>query len=304
MQEAGELQATSEETGYFTGSGGVRLFYRLWRGKEPARASVVMVHGANEHSGRYRQVAEFLVGHGFEVAAFDQRGYGRSGGPRCHVDRFGQYLEDLHQFVTMVSQRAVGRCKPVLIGHSLGGLIAFSYAVAHPDSIAALIVSSPWFALRMKVSPVEQVLAPVMARVLPRLQRPANVRPEHLSRDPEMVRAYREDPLVGTTATPRWFVECSRAAWRARHELAPRLSVPALFLQGEDDRIVDPEATRAVFEAIGHARKALRLYPGRYHEIFNDPGYEEVFEDIVEWLGAQGLPGVRPTGGDARWERA
>ncbi|MEW6047962.1 MAG: lysophospholipase [Bacillota bacterium] len=282
-----------EQTGYLTAGGGVGLFFRFWRGREPPRGHVVIVHGANEHSGRYRHVAEFLVQHGLEVAALDQRGHGRSDGPRCHVDRFGEYLDDLRQFVGMVAQRAGDQRRPIMIGHSLGGLIAFSYAVAHPASIAALVVSSPWFALRMKVSRVERALAPVISRLLPRLQRPANILPEQLSRDPEVVRAYREDPLVGTTATPRWFVECSRAAWRARHELADRLSVPALFLQGEDDRVVDPEATRAVFEGVTYGRKALRLYPGRYHEIFNDPGHEEVFRDIIEWLDAQGLLGAK-----------
>lgn len=293
------MPATREETGHFAGKGGVRLFYRLWSADGPARAGAVIVHGANEHSGRYRHVAEFLVRHGFAVAALDQRGYGRSEGPRCHVDRFGDYLEDLHRFVALVSQRVAASHRPVLVGHSLGGLIAFSYAVSHPDSVSALVVSSPWFALRMRVSPVERALAPLMARIWPRLQRPARIPPEHLSRDPAVVRAYREDPLVGTTATPRWFVECSRAAWRARHELAPRLAVPVLFLQGAEDRVVDPEATRAVFEAVGHARKALRMYPGRYHEIFNDPGHDEVLADMVGWLGEQGLLGPGRQEGDA-----
>ena len=278
----------------------MRLFYRLWRAGEPARGGAVIVHGANEHSGRYRHVAAFLTGHGLHVAALDQRGYGRSEGPRCHVDRFDDYLDDLDRFLTVLAEREAGVLrKPVLIGHSLGGLIAFSYAATHPDRISALVVCSPWFALRMKVSAVQQALASLMARLWPRLQLPAHIPPEHLSRDPAVVRAYQEDPLVGTTATPRWFVECSRAAWRARHELARALAVPVLFIQGEDDRIVDPQATRAVFEAVRHERKELRMYPGRYHEVLNDPGYEEALGDIVAWLARQGLAEGERRGGES-----
>lgn len=209
------------------------------------------------------------------------------------MERFADYLEDLHRFLEVVGRRAGGPPRTALVGHSMGGLVAFWYAVAHPEAIAALVLCAPWFGLRMRVDPVQRALAPLMARLLPRLRRPAGIPPEDLSRDPEVVRAYREDPLVGTTVTPRWFVECSRAAERARG-LAARLSVPVLFLQGDADRIVDPEATRAVFESVGHHDKTFRLYPGRYHELFNDPGYPEVFADVADWLQARGLGAELP----------
>lgn len=275
-----------EQTGYLTGAAGCRLFWRAWPAASAPRGRAVLVHGANEHSGRYGEVAAFLGRLGFEVVAYDQRGHGRSEGERGHVDRFEAYLEDLDRVVA--AGPGAGRVPPgspvLLVGHSMGGLVAFSYAAARPERVRALVLSGPWFALRMRVGWLERLLAPVGARWLPRLRRPAGIRPEDLSRDPAVARAYREDPLVGATVTARWFVECSRAARRAREGLAGELAVPVLFLLGEDDPIVDPEAARAVYRAVRHPCKALRSYPGRRHEVFNEWGREEVFADVAAWL--------------------
>ncbi len=284
-----------EASGYLTVSDGCRLFWRAWSPDAPVRGQAVLVHGANEHSGRYEHVAAWLVGLGFEVSALDQRGHGRSEGLRGHVDRFEQYLEDLDRFVASRAGGSGGADGPgggqgvLLIGHSMGGLVAFSYAAWRPERVRALVVSAPWFDLRMRIRPLDRLLAPVGAWLTPRLRRPAGIPPEHLSRDPRVGQAYRDDPLVGTTVTARWFVECSRAAHRVRTRLAKEMKVPVLFLQGDADRIVDPAATRAVFEAIPHPRKALRRYPEGYHELFNDLDQRRVFADVEAWLDELGL---------------
>jgi len=274
-----------ERSGTLSGLGGVKLFYRIW---EPERVAgnLVLVHGAGEHVGRYEHVAAWFARRGFAVCAMDHRGHGRSEGTRMHVDRFEDYLTDLREFVRVATE-AHGR--PVMIGHSMGGLIAYRYAAAYPETISALVLSSPWFLSRAKVSRVEQALAPLLAVLLPRLQVKSGIPPEVCTRNAERIALDQADPLRCQTATPRWFVECSRAAAESRTSVTFPAGLPALFLAAGADQLVDPEATRQVFDRIGHGDKRFKLYPEKYHEIFNDPGHEEVFAEILTWLQEHGL---------------
>jgi len=274
-----------ERSGTLTGLGGLKLFYRCWE-PERAQGSLVLVHGAGEHVGRYEHVAAWFADRGFAVWAMDHRGHGRSEGVRMHVDRFSDYLVDLAEFVKMA---AASHGRPVMIGHSMGGLIAYRYAAEHPETISALVLSSPWFLSRAKVSRLEQALAPLLAVIAPRLQVKSAIPPEICTRSAERIARDRQDPLRCQTATPRWFVECTRAAAECRTTVTFPEGVPVLFLVAGTDHLVDPDATRAVFDRIRHADKQFKLYPEKYHEIFNDPGYEDVFADILNWLRAHGL---------------
>ncbi|HWI66382.1 MAG TPA: lysophospholipase [Symbiobacteriaceae bacterium] len=278
------MNAIHENSGYLTGVGGVKLYYRTWMPDEP-RASLVLVHGMNEHIGRYAHVAEFFVGQGFAVYGLDHRGYGQSEGVRCHVNRFEEYLEDLHQLVDMAQERG----KPFMVGHSLGGLISFRYALAYPETLRALVVSSPLFRQKTEVDAVTRALAPVLSFMLPRLQMKVPFAPNAVCRDPEIVQKYATDPLVGRTATPRWFIESTRAALACHQGLTQGMKLPVLFLQAGDDQLVSPEATQAVYGMVPHEKKAFKLYPGKFHEIFNDPGREAVFQDILNWMQEQEL---------------
>lgn len=273
-----------EQTGSLTGKGGLRLFYRNWTPPSP-RGSIVLVHGMNEHSGRYQHVAGFFAGHGLAVYTLDQRGFGQSEGVRCYVDRFADYLHDLCLMVDLASKWG----KPVMLGHSLGGLIAYRYGLTYPERISGLVLSSPLFRQRVKINPIQQALAPLLSAVLPRVQVPSNFDPDAVSRDPEVVRAYATDPLVWRKATPRWFMEFTRVALDCQQGSSLEMKLPVLFLQAGADRLVDPEATRRVYEQVPHGRKAFRLYPDKYHEILNDPGREEVLAEILRWLQEQQL---------------
>lgn len=269
-----------EKTGYFTGQGGLKLFYRAWEPAEQPVGSLVLVHGVNEHGGRYRHVAEFFTAHGLAVYALDHRGFGQSEGTRCYIDSFDDYIRDLRQFVGM----AQGHGQPLMLGHSLGGLIAYRYALTHPDTIRGLVLTSPFFGLKAKVRPLEKALAPLLAKLLPRLQMGGNLKPEHVCRDAKVVEAYIADPLVWKKVTPRWFAESIKALEECHRQPPADLKLPVLFLQAGDDQIVDPDATRAIYTQVPHERKAFKLYPGMYHEIMNDPGQTEVFGDILAWL--------------------
>lgn len=273
-----------EESGHLTGAGELQLFYRTWLPERPSGA-LVIVHGTNEHIGRYAHVAAFFAGQGLAVYGLDHRGYGQSQGVRGYINRFEEYVEDLRPLVQM----AAAHGRPVMLGHSLGGLIAYRYGLAYPQEIAALLLSSPFFASKVKANPFLMAISPIASRLLPKMQVPPQIPAEHVSRDPEVVRAYVADPLNNKSMTPRWAEECLKAGRLCREQAAPGPALPTFFLQAADDLLVDPAATRQVFEQMKDPRKAFKLYPGRYHEILNDPGKEEVMADMAAWLREQEL---------------
>lgn len=273
-----------EQTSFLIGQDGLKLFFRKWLPDEP-RGSMVIVHGMNEHCGRYDHVARFFADQGLAVYALDHRGHGQSEGTRCYINRFEDYIEDLRLCVEQAKEYGT----PLMIGHSMGGLIAFRYGLAYPDTISALVLSSPFFRAKVEVDAMTRLMAPLLSALTPRLQLNVPFAPDAVCRDPEVVQKYATDPLVGKKTTPRWFIESSRAALACHHGLCAGMKLPVLFLQAGDDVVVDPAATRTIFEQVPSARKAFKLYPGMYHEIFNDPERDQVFLDILKWAKEQEL---------------
>lgn len=273
------------QTGSFAGSGGVRIFRRQWT-PSVERCTMVLVPGAAEHSGRYHHVGRYFAARGVGVYALDHRGYGRSGGQRGHVSAFADYVADLHIYVESVWARA-GR-RPVMVGHSMGGLIALSYALSYPEPLAGLVLSSPSLGLLRWQRRLAPVLGALLRLLPPRLSLPGRVDARLVSQDRFTVSAYAVDPLICRKVTPRWVREFLEQLRRVAEQTAG-LAVPSLWLQARDDRLVDPDATHRLFTDVKQPDKQFVWYPGRFHEIFNDPRREEVFADILKWLAAHGL---------------
>ncbi|HLO04212.1 MAG TPA: lysophospholipase [Symbiobacteriaceae bacterium] len=269
--------------GTFRVADGTELFYRHW---QPAvsRGKLVIIHGFNDHSGRFAHVAQYWVDQGLTVWALDLRGHGRSGGPRAFVARWSDYVDDLHAFIT----GPVGGGVPLLLGHSMGGLITFRYGLAYPDSIKALVITSPLFQNRAQPTPIDAVMAPIASRLLPKLLRPAPLDASKLSRDPAVGTAYAADPLVGKQGTPRWYTEMLKAAGASLTE-APSFRLPILVLAAGADALVDPDATERVYQAIGSSRKRYKRYPEFYHELLNEPEKTSILAEIQAWLDEEGL---------------
>ena len=268
--------------GTLAGSRGAKLAYQTWIPDEP-KGSVVLVHGMGEYMGRYNHVAQFFASQGLAVYGQDHRGHGRSEGVRCYVDRFDDYVEDLRPLVAMAGEHG----QPIVIGHSMGGLIAYRYALQYPETLKALVLSSPMLSMQALSKAGNRLLARVLTRVWPTLQIPAGIPAAKICSDPRAVEQYGQDPLVLKAATPRWLWESHKAYTECQQGQAGALQVPALFLQAGADILVDPEVTRAVYELVPHSRKAFKLYPGFLHEIFNEVRCNEVFEDIMTWLQEQ-----------------
>ena len=230
-----------------------------------ARARLVLVHGYAEHRGRYRQLVEQLGMRGIECHLFDLRGHGESEGPRGHVNRFADYLDDLRRVVATVHVRG-GKTPLLVLGHSLGSLIALCFVRAHPGTFEALAVSSPFLGPAFPVPGARLLLARAASLTTPAANFESGLLPEWVSRDPEIVAAYAADPHVFTTTTPRWFTEVT-AAQRELIAHADEITTPALFLVAGSDRIADHRLSLDLFGKLGTPapQKRLRTYPECYH---------------------------------------
>jgi alpha-beta hydrolase superfamily lysophospholipase len=265
---------------HLPGSTGDLLFRRSWLPRTSERI-VILVHGYGEHSGRYEHTASDLARAGFEVHAYDQRGHGRSGGTRCYVRRFEHLLDDLEGFVAAV--RAERPPLPVVVvGHSMGGLVVTAYASQRNPKVAGVVASAAVLSMPEGLSRARVIAARVLKWFAPRLSLASELDPEALSRDPEVVRAYLEDPLVQRRITASLASEMLSAMKRTAAAPAA-VRVPMLLLHGEDDRICPVAGSRNFFEQLKVTQRELRTYPGLQHEIFNEPERAVVLGDLIGW---------------------
>jgi alpha-beta hydrolase superfamily lysophospholipase len=257
---------------------------RVWCADHP-RALVAIVHGLGEHSGRYAALAQALTQRHFTVAALDLPGHGEAKGVRGDA-RSWEFLRDQCVPATFTAPRGMPGQPPdlksVLLGHSFGGLLALDYAIGHPRQLLAVVASAP--SLVTKKPPAWKVgLARVASVLAPASAFPHGLDESGMSRDPEVIELRREDPLMHDRITPRLYFGLVKARERVMAE-ARRLAVPALVLQGMDDRVVDPKGALAFNVAAPHGMSRLITYPGAYHEIFNDLDRGQVIRDLVGWL--------------------
>lgn len=270
------------------GAGGAVLFRRGWMPGR-ARASVLVVHGFGEHSGRYEHVGQWLAERGFAVHAYDHRGHGRSAGRRCHVDRFDEYLDDLA--VVLEQVRADAPETPLfLIGHSMGGLVVATFARERSPSVCGVVLSGAALAVPEGNSRIR--IARLIRAVLPRLRLSAGLDLAGLSTDPRVLAAYLADPLVERKMTASLAVELLGAVARTGPGGAD-VALPLLVLHGGDDSICASEGSER-FAAAARTARFIR-YRGLRHEIFNEPGFRDVLADVASFFEER-LNGSRSTG--------
>ena len=260
---------------------GVRLFYRFWRAAQP-RAVCLIAHGIAEHSGRYHHLAQALLEIGLSVWAPDHRGHGRSEGRRGDCETLDQLVEDLGQ-VAELARAEHPRLPQVLVGHSLGGLIALAYAVRHPETLRAVAASAPALKLAHPLPPLKVKAITALSRVAPLLALNNGVNPATLSHDARVVEAYRNDPLVHRVITARCAVALDRAMQESPR-WAGQLKVPCLILQGGADEICDAQAVASFARSAPDGIVTFRRYEGLYHELFNEPEKGRVITDLCEWF--------------------
>jgi alpha-beta hydrolase superfamily lysophospholipase len=275
-----------EET--VTATDGLRLYLRRNEVANP-RGEVLISHGFGEHSGRYDALIEHLSNHNYSATAYDHRGHGLSDGLPGHVESFDEYDQDLRKMVESIRERS----KPeslFLIAHSMGGLIALRYLARTNGKIDGAVISAPLIEVAVPVPAHKLMIARVGARMAPRMRLDNEINPAVLSRDPEVGRAYAADPLVNRKVSTKWFAEATRAMGEVAR-WAPQIKTPILVMHGTEDRLASVDATKRLFEKIGASDKELVIYPGFYHELFNEPEKQEVYDRVTEWMGKRG-PGV------------
>ena len=268
---------------------GLALHLRRWPCAQAALGTVLIVHGLGEHVGRYDAVAGALNAQAWDVLGYDQRGHGRSTGPRGAIAQANSLLVDLAQMIDHARAHSAG--KLVLLGHSMGGLVAARFVAealaAQPAvwsrDVDALVLSSP--ALDAGMNAAQKLLLAVLGRLAPNLAVNNGLKSSWISRNAAVVQAYERDEWVHNRVTPRLarfivdggeWVRAHAAFWR----------VPSLLLWAGADRCVAPAGSAAFAAAAPPDVLTAQVYPALFHEIFNEPEGDAVLAHLTAWLDA------------------
>jgi alpha-beta hydrolase superfamily lysophospholipase len=264
---------------WFEGSAG-RIYARNWEPEGQPKASLVLCHGVNSHGGQYIRAGETFARRGYAASALDLRGRGRSEGERFYAESVDDYVSDLS--LAIDAARARHPDLPLfLLGHSAGGVTAVAYALDHQNRIDGLICES--FAFRVFAPNFALKLLEGASHFVPHAH-VLKLKMEDFSRDPDWVAELLADPLTLDEVQPVATVAAlARAGERFEREFG-RITLPLLILHGTADKATRPDGSEQFHQAAGSADKTLKLYEGYYHDLLNDLGREQVFEDIDRWI--------------------
>jgi len=272
----------NHEDGFFTGVRGARIYYQYWLPDSKPRAVILISHGLAEHSGRYMNVVSRFVPLGYAVYSLDHLGHGRSDGRRVYVRQFANYTDVLGNYLAMIGKWQPGR-RIFLLGHSMGALVAASLLLDYQSAFTGAILSGPSVVVPKNVSRSTIAIARLLSTLAPTIGL-MGLDATGVSRDPAVVRAYIDDPLVykGKT-TARLAYELVKTMQRVTAK-ASRMTLPMMILQGGADRLVDPDGARMLYDTIGSSDKTLKIYDNLYHEVYNEPERDQVLGDVEAWL--------------------
>jgi acylglycerol lipase len=268
------------DTGEFAGHGG-KIAWRAWQPESAPRAVVVLVHGVAEHSGRYEHVGTTLAEAGFAVYALDHIGHGRSEGPAANIGSMQGAADNVATLLDLAGAAHPGVPR-FLLGHSMGSLVVLHQATRGPVDVAGIVVSAPPLDIPLG-NPVQRLAAPLLTRFAPNLG-VLSLDSSTISRDPEVVRAYDDDPLVFRGKLPaRTAVEILQHTALVKQRLGA-LTAPLLVVHGTADVIASPSSADLLERDAGSADVTVLRYPGLYHEVFNEPERAKVLGDVTDWL--------------------
>jgi len=276
---------------------GVRLHCLHWPSRQPPPwAVLVFLHGIASHAGWFAETAADLNRQGVEVYGPDRRGSGRSGGPRGHLDRYEQALDDVEQLVRLVA--AEHPEVPVFVAaSSWAAKLAVVYVARRPAPLSGLLLLGPVLFPTVKLSPARQLQVVVGHLVRPMAYLPIPLTPELYTANPPYVDFIRADRLRRLEATAQFFWETARLD-RQRRRAAARLTLPLLLLQGEADKMIDVPATRRWFDRLAVEDKTYRAYAGAGHTLDFEPDRAQYLADLLGWVAVRaGSERSRPRGG-------
>ncbi len=267
--------------GYFKNKDAQDILYRAFLPERP-KAVIVFVHGLGEHSAKYDYFGESAYERGMAFFEYDQRGHGRSDGPRCHVDRLGDFVEDLRQFVEIAKIESL-RDEVFVVGHSLGGLTSLIFSIKYGDRIKGVIASAPALRLVRPPSGIEAGMAELFSHLCPRITTPNKVPFEYLSHDEKLIEETKNDKYPQRILAFRLFTEM-KAGMKYALENAAAIKVPVLLLHGTGDKLIDLSGTKDFYDKVISGDKEIKLYDGLYHELLRETERQEIIDYILDWI--------------------
>jgi alpha-beta hydrolase superfamily lysophospholipase len=277
------METYKYSTGSFIGKGGDEIFFQKWISPKQ-KAIVVISHGLGEHSGRYMNIISKMNDKNVSFYAMDNRGHGKSGGSKGHVDFFMDFVHDLKIFINSIREENSGQ-KIILLGHSLGGLIAFKYTLKYNEDLLGLILSSPVLIFSDEIPGWKIMLGQFFSKYIPAFTMSNSLNPDDLSRDKDVVRLYRDDPLVHDRISARLFTEMATAAQECLVR-AYELRMPLLIFHGSSDKIVNIIGSEKIFENASSSKKEYYPFIDLYHETMNEiePERNKVLTIVSNWI--------------------
>lgn len=270
------------QEGKLVGLGGLELQWQAWLPEKP-RASVLLVHGFGEHCARYTNVFQKLIPAGFGFWGMDHRGHGRSQGLLGHVDSFSDYVEDLHQFYQEVVDPAAGALPRFILGHSMGSIIAMNYVTMYGVGLSGCVLSGIGAASPLSEKKALSTITNLLSGIVPRGRIKFPLPPEFISRDPEVVAAYKADPLVHDRLSFRLASEMTKALGSGVRGIQG-LDIPILIqCGGEDESFI---RRQELYDGLKSRDKTLKIYPGLKHEGYNELVADRavVLNDLYTWM--------------------
>ncbi len=266
----------------WTSFDGLKMYSKGWSPEKDPKAVVYLVHGLGEHIGRYEHVGAAFAEAGYAMLGFDLRGHGKSGGPRGHTPSAEAYYKDIDSFLAEAAKRYPSAPR-FIYGHSLGGFLSLAYSLSRKPDLRGMIVSSPGLRTALHEQKVKVTLAKVLGAIAPTITLPSGLNAEHISRDPQVVKAYVNDPLVHDKTSTGF----GRAALQAGEFVfahAAELSTPILLAYCSEDKLAFPRGSEEFASLAPKGLVTLKRFDGLYHEPHNEPEKAEVLKTYVQWL--------------------
>ncbi len=261
---------------------GTTIFYQVWRPEKEPKAVIQIIHGFAEHSNRYTNVVNTLVPEGYAIYIADLRGHGRSEGERAYVpNSFNDYVIDQERFTEIIT-KAEGEKPLFLLGHSMGSYIAIMYIANEPESFQGLVLSGSGTTMGGTVNPIIKFIAKLMAKINPKGKIEVGVA-DHISRDQEVVNAYKNDPYIFTKSTLKLGSEILKVTKIIIADIA-KIQIPILMQSGEHDKAVP--GVKELSEYLTTSDKTLKIYKDCFHEVYNEleDSRTLALKDLLNWL--------------------
>jgi len=268
----------------WTSADGITFYVRGWEPDDKPKAIIGLVHGLGEHTGRYEHVAKALTDAGYAMVGFDLRGHGRTGGARGHFPSLDAVMQDIRRLFQLLAEK-YPNIPQFLYGHSLGGFLSLRYAIQYGEKLKGVIATDSALRSALQEQKAKVAMVKILGSLVPTMSVPSGLDPVTLSRDPEVVQKYINDPLVHYQ-TSLGFGKASLSAIDFCFTHAKEFAPPLLIMHGKADKLAYPSGSEDFAKFAGETNKdvTLKLWDGLYHEIHNEPEKAEVFKFMIEWL--------------------